>query len=94
MIINGDVSGGVRGVPERELSVLTPGAKDAAESRSVMAPRNDGVEVSAEGRALAMGTALTPERIYDIRQRILQGAYDQTYVVEAVARRILQSGDL
>jgi hypothetical protein len=52
------------------------------------------VEVSEEGRALARNSALTPERINEVRQRILQGAYDQAGVIEAVARRILLSGDL
>ncbi|MBI1808985.1 MAG: flagellar biosynthesis anti-sigma factor FlgM [Gemmatimonadetes bacterium] len=58
------------------------------------APRRDSVELSAEGRALSKGGALTPERTTLIRQRILQGAYDSSAVVDRVAQNILKSGDL
>ena len=98
MTINGDVTRGVRGVSEREAAgpagrtnVASPAS---ASQMSAAAPRRDGVEMSAEGRALARGATLTPERIDEVRQRIIQGAYDQASVVEAVARRILHSGDL
>lgn len=94
MTINGDVTGGVRGIPERDQPVPVQAGRTSAASQSVAAPRHDGVDVSAEGRALSRGAALTPERIAEVRQRILRGAYDQASVVEAVARRILQSGDL
>jgi hypothetical protein len=71
-------------------------------------PRNDSVQISDAGRARAAELAqavegpapaappseLTPERIDAIRQRILTGAYDSAAMVEQVARRILESGDL
>lgn len=98
MTINGDVAGGVRGVPEGKVPVQAGRAgaslRASTHSASVAVPRSDGVEVSEEGRALARSSALTPERIDEVRQRILQGAYDQAGVIEAVARRILLSGDL
>lgn len=98
MTINGDVAGGVRGVPEGKVPVQVGRAgvspRASTPSASVAVPRSDGVEVSEEGRALARNSALTPERIDEVRQRILQGAYDQTAVIEVVARRILLSGDL
>jgi hypothetical protein len=37
---------------------------------------------------------LTPERIDEIRQRILDGTYLSLAAAEEVARRILESGDL
>ena len=65
--------------------------------------RNDRVQISDAGRALAAqqsGDAaparaeLTPERIQEIRQRILGGAYNSVEVVEEVARRMLERGDI
>jgi hypothetical protein len=65
------------------------------------AERSDKVEISDAGRALAArGTAaadessLDPARAASIRGRILGGAYNTLDVVDAVARRILDSGDL
>jgi hypothetical protein len=52
------------------------------------------VELSAQGRALAEGSSLTPDRIHQIRQNILQGAYDSADVVDKVAQSILKSGDI
>jgi hypothetical protein len=37
---------------------------------------------------------LTPERTAEIRQRILERAYDSPQIVATVARRLLQNGDL
>jgi len=61
--------------------------------------RSDKVQISDAGRALAArgsdrAVALTPERSADVRHRILSGAYDTVEVVDAVARRLLASGDL
>ena len=75
---------GVRGVTP------TPGSAD----------RSDKVSISDAGRALAArdgGTdtvALDPARASQIRGRVLSGAYDTLDVVDAVARRLLNSGDL
>lgn len=62
-------------------------------------PRHDRVEISTEGRARAAEVAspdgsLPPERLAEIRRRIADGVYDTDEVLGAVARRILQSGDL
>lgn len=57
-------------------------------------------KVSDVGRALApRGTdrfepELDAARVASIRDRILEGAYDAAEVVDAVARRLLASGDL
>ena len=61
--------------------------------------RSDKVEISDAGRALAArdgdeSQGLDPARAARIRGRILSGAYDTLEVVDAVARRLLDSGDL
>ncbi len=65
------------------------------------ADRSDKVQISDAGRALAArgnpadsATSLDPARADRIRGRILSGAYDTLEVVDAVARRLLDSGDL
>ena len=56
--------------------------------------------VSDAGRALAAQAAggaqgaLTPERVAEVRERILSGAYNSLEVVEQVARKMLASGDI
>ncbi len=74
-----------------------------AETRPAPAPaaidRSDKVEISDAGRALAaregdQASGLDPARAARIRGRILSGAYDTLEVVDAVARRLLDSGDL
>jgi hypothetical protein len=37
---------------------------------------------------------LTPERTAEIRQRILERAYDSPQIADTVARRILRQGDV
>lgn len=61
--------------------------------------RGDQVQISDAGRALAAQAEassgnLTPERISEIRERILSGAYNSLEIVEEVARKMLASGDL
>ena len=62
--------------------------------------RSDKVQISDAGRALAargdtaQSVGLDPARAARIRQRVLSGAYDTLEVVDAVARRLLGSGDL
>jgi hypothetical protein len=58
------------------------------------------VQISDAGRALAArdgasaSDSVDPARSERIRGRILSGAYDTLEVVDAVARRLLDSGDL
>lgn len=54
----------------------------------------DSVELSAEGIARAKDATLTDQRIAQIRQNVLQGAYDSAHVVDQVAKKILASGDV
>ena len=57
--------------------------------------RVDSVEISDAGRARAAESAAgRSPRLQEIRERILQGAYDTDDVVAEVARRILDRGDL
>jgi negative regulator of flagellin synthesis FlgM len=60
--------------------------------------RSDKVQISDAGRALAArgdrSSSLDPARADAIRGRILSGAYDTLEVVDAVARRLLDTGDL
>ncbi len=74
-------------------------AERAGESAQSTSParRGDSVQISQEARAKlaeASASGLAPERAAEIRQRILQGAYDTSGVIRAVAERILGSGDL
>ena len=62
--------------------------------------RSDKVQISDAGRALAArdgdrtSADLDPARAASVRQLVLNGAYDTVEVVDAVARRLLASGDL
>ncbi len=71
----------------------------AAEERPA-APRHDSVRLSAAGRALAKADPtgerepLSPERIAELRQKVLDGAYNSLEAAEGIARGILARGDL
>jgi hypothetical protein len=96
MKINGGNSGPIRPDPLRGVqgpAADAPGRSDAHPSVA----RQDSVEISDAGRARAAGELSQAEgasRLQEIRQRILQGAYDSDAVVAEVARRILDRGDL
>lgn len=66
---------------------------------AVSAPRpvtSDSVQISEAGRRLNAEAreALDPERVTELRQKVLSGAYNTLDVVDQVARRILTRGDL
>jgi anti-sigma28 factor (negative regulator of flagellin synthesis) len=83
---------------------LPPDSNNASEANKpapgAAAPRNDSVEISDAGRALAGGadaqrtSGLSAERAAEIRTRILEGAYNSAAIVDKVARRILDQGDV
>jgi anti-sigma28 factor (negative regulator of flagellin synthesis) len=62
----------------------------------------DRVEISEEGRSMALAVGVSSERttqapsrqLEEIRARIQEGAYDSEEMAESVGRRILDSGDL
>ena len=98
MKVNGGNTGPLR--PDRPRDPQSVG--DARESRGARTPsqmeRLDRVEISDAGRARA--GRLEPvdrgnsQRLAEIRQRVLRGAYDADTVAGEVARRILDRGDL
>lgn len=63
-----------------------------------VAPAQDSVVISDAGRALSAKDStvsdLDPHHEAAIRQRVVDGAYDSLEIVDQVARRILDSGDL
>ena len=63
------------------------------------AQRSDTVQISDAGRALSTGDAsgsgsLSADRVAELRRRVLEGAYNTNHVVNQVARRILDRGDV
>jgi negative regulator of flagellin synthesis FlgM len=86
----------------------TSSVADSAASEAIRAvrptpssvERSDRVSISDAGRALAArdggpeAATLDPARAARIRDRVLSGAYDTLEVVDAVARRLLDSGDI
>ena len=72
---------------------LSP-SRSSAEVRMPVISRAE-MEVPVAGQhALRRRDELSPERIARIRQRIFDGVYASSAVLETVARRILKSGDL
>jgi anti-sigma28 factor (negative regulator of flagellin synthesis) len=74
-------------------------SKDRAPQVLPLDARTDRVELSEAARTLAKDAvqALAPDakdRLQQIRQRIIGGAYDVDHVVSEVARRIIERGDL
>src|SRR5919202_487343 len=104
MRIHGKAPGPVN--PPRGSAGVTPAAEPGTPAARPAAapPRADSVQISEAGRAkmaqmvggpAAVGRAeLTPERVAEIRRRVLERAYDALGVVDEVARRLLASGDL
>ena len=75
----------------------TPSASPAA---APAAPRSDSVQISDAARALAgseggaRASSLSADRVSELRQKVLEGAYNSVQVVDQVAKRVLSSGDL
>lgn len=96
MKIYGSNAEPVRPEPPRE----TPRSVGEPERASSTPQRDDQVQISDAGRALAAqaaaepGEDLTPEQIAAIRKRILAGAYDSLDVIDDVARKMLAAGDI
>jgi anti-sigma28 factor (negative regulator of flagellin synthesis) len=96
MRINGGNSGPIRPDSARAARGTTPDAAAKQSGNHPAVERQDTVEISDAGRAKSAEAAPTDRasRLAEIRQRILQGAYDSDAVVGEVARRILDRGDL
>lgn len=80
----------VRGISNR------PAPGTAPESRE----REDLVEISEEARALAAREEAAPEgtlsaeRVLELRRWIQAGGYDAPEVVDLIARRMIERGDI
>jgi anti-sigma28 factor (negative regulator of flagellin synthesis) len=97
---------GKGGIDPRALTGVRPGApeRDAPPKRTdavASSPernRQDTVSFSDEARALSTGTSIrakaSTERVEDVKQRVLMGAYNTTEMAGEVAKRILQRGDI
>ena len=78
------------------------GAGEAAVPATPASPsaRTDSVQISDAGRALAGGEgtertgSASAERLAELRQKVLAGAYNSVQVVDQVAQRLLKSGDV
>jgi anti-sigma28 factor (negative regulator of flagellin synthesis) len=96
MKINNGYSSDV--TPRGTRSVTDPANVDRTASTGAADPQQtgprDSVEISAAGLARSKDASLTAQRIVEIRQNILKGAYDSSHVVEQVASKILTSGDV
>lgn len=95
MQINTRISGAMNAiVPADKTETRAPGV--VAGSPAVA--QSDSVQISDAGRARAASdtavSGLDPDRVAQIRKNILDGAYNSLDVVDAVAHRILASGDL
>jgi len=85
----------------REQATRPAGAGGDPTQPVAASPRVDRVEISDAGRALAASDGtdrasneMSPERVAELRQRVLSGAYNSLGVVDQVARRMLQAGDV
>ena len=61
--------------------------------------RGDSVQISDAARAALAGTSatggsLSPERTQELRKKVLEGAYNSLNVVDQVAKRIIERGDV
>ena len=75
------------------------GAPASTSQGSARPARSDSVQISDAARSALAGTSatggsLTPERTADIRKKVLEGAYNSLNVVDHVAKRIVERGDV
>ena len=78
-------------------SAIDPDFVQGQEDPGEMIPNEStaiGMGEPARFRATSPKSHTDPARLAEIRQRILDGAYNSLETVERVARRILSSGDL
>jgi negative regulator of flagellin synthesis FlgM len=82
-------AGGVQGTPADAPKTQPTGGAPAT------ARRSDSVQISDAGRALSGASgSLSPDRVAELRKKVLEGAYNSTHVVDQVAKRILERGDV
>ncbi|HEY0931746.1 MAG TPA: flagellar biosynthesis anti-sigma factor FlgM [Gemmatimonas sp.] len=85
----------LRTTPVNPSTVQRP-AQEVAQSPAVRPVKSDSVQISDAGRRLnaEQREAIDPERVAELREKVLSGAYNTLDVVDQVARRILTRGDL
>jgi len=78
--------------------VENDGSASAGRKKSERRSAQDSVEISSAGRSRAAQLdakiPLSADRVTELQQRILQGAYNSDAVINEVGDRILASGDL
>ncbi|MFY7921785.1 MAG: flagellar biosynthesis anti-sigma factor FlgM [Gemmatimonas sp.] len=94
MKVNGYISN-LRPTPISTQAIPRP-AQEVTQSPATKPVKSDSVQISDEARRLnaEQRDALNPERVAELRQKVLTGAYNSLDVVDQVARRILTRGDL
>ncbi len=76
-----------------------PGAAGEDDRKAQGRPRQtDRVEISAEARQRAAESqtvsGLSPERVAEIKDRLADGSYGSTEVLETIAHRMIEQGDV
>jgi anti-sigma28 factor (negative regulator of flagellin synthesis) len=94
MKINGYIDS-LRPTPSSTPAVQRP-AQDVPQVPAPKPVKSDSVQISDEARRLnaERKDSFDPERVAELRQKVLSGAYNTLDVVDQVARRILTRGDL
>jgi len=88
--------------PDRPVSPVAPTNPQGQAATTPVAPvaKTDSVQLSESGKSMSRKLdaeyreTLDPERTKELRQKVLEGAYNTLDVVDQVARRIMQRGDL
>jgi anti-sigma28 factor (negative regulator of flagellin synthesis) len=95
MRINGTSLDPLRPTPASIPAVPRP-AQDVVQSPATKPVKSDSVQISDAGRRMSteQANALDPERVSELRTKVLTGAYNTLDIVDQVARRILMRGDL
>ena len=75
------------------------GAPASTSQGTARSSRSDSVQISDAARAALAGTSstegsLSPERTAELRKKVLEGAYNSLNVVDHVAKRIIERGDV
>ncbi len=94
MRINGNIDS-LRSTPIGSPAVQRP-TQEVAPAPAAKPVKSDSVQISDAGRRLntEQANSLNPERVAELRTKVLNGAYNTLDVVDQVARRILTRGDL
>jgi anti-sigma28 factor (negative regulator of flagellin synthesis) len=96
MKITGSYFDPLRPTPTTGASSSVRSFQDTSAVPAVGAVKSDSVQISEAARRMIaeQADAMSPERIAEIRQKVLTGAYNTLDVVDQVARRIITRGDL